>query len=79
MLIVKREIIIGVALWAVFTTVGAASTLGEIAISDLICPTALSKPVVGFWPEPTSVNGCAEGRFWSGADVVGALQQPAIS
>ena len=33
MLIVKREISIGVELWAVFTAVGAASTLAEIAIA----------------------------------------------
>jgi hypothetical protein len=41
MLIVKREISIGVELWAVFTAVGAASTLAEIAISGLRCSSAL--------------------------------------
>jgi len=38
MLIVKREISIGVELWAVFTRVRAASTLAEIAISGLRLP-----------------------------------------
>jgi hypothetical protein len=41
MLIVKREISIGVELWAVFTVVGAASTLAEIAIFGLRCSSAL--------------------------------------
>jgi hypothetical protein len=47
MLIVKREISIGVELWAVFTAVGAASTLAEIAISGLRRPS--SSKLVRCW------------------------------